>query len=337
MVPQAVCVDETYTVTGSARNCSPDPEDITITIKTGAGVVLKTQKFMGVAAGATVTLVSDPITCAAPGVNNYVIEAQAENECGATDVVTSNCSVTCKSAPCVDRVQCSIEPPSPGFGGTYTVSGTACNCGDRPANLTISIKDGSGAVIKTQVYEAVPAGECRTLTSDPLTCSGLHNYTIEAQAANDCGTTDVVPSTCSVECDESLCCWLTMGGFLNAELEVRQQGQHYGGNVGPPPSGSWQHIERIGKEEVFNFHSWDAHVMACGNDGNAGPCHPAGDANWINYGGTGYYSINGGARIGDATFTARAEDHGEPGRQGWQNGGCGTPDFYRIEVRDQTG
>jgi hypothetical protein len=75
-------------------------------------------------------------------------------------------------------------------------------------------------------------------------------------------------------------------------------------------------------------------VLACGNDGNAGPCHPAGDANWIDFGGTGKYSLNGGARVGNATFTARAEDHGEPGNQPDRNGGCGTPDFYRIEVRD---
>ena len=171
-------------------------------------------------------------------------------------------------------------------------------------------------------------------TGERIAGQGPQNYTVEARAENDCGFVDGSPSQCSVDCEQTLCCWLTMGGFLNASMKSGNKESTYGGNVGPPPSGSWQHIERIGKEEVFNFHSWDAHVLACGNDGNAGPCHPAGDANWINYGGTGKYSLNGGARVGNATFTARAEDHGEPGNQPDRQGGCGTPDFYRIEVRD---
>jgi hypothetical protein len=110
----------------------------------------------------------------------------------------------------------------------------------------------------------------------------------------------------------------------------------FGGNVGPPPSGSWEHIQRNGKTEVFNFHSHDAHVLECSNDGLAGPCHPAGDDNVIDFGGTGTYSLNGGARTGQATFTAEAQDHGEPGNQPQHSGGCGTPDYYTITVNDAT-
>ena len=99
---------------GSAKNCGDRVADVTVTIKTGAGAVLKTEKFVGVAAGAVVTLESDPITCAAPGVNNYVIEGKAENDCGASDVLTSNCSVTCKELPCVSdvRARCRLRSAS---------------------------------------------------------------------------------------------------------------------------------------------------------------------------------------------------------------------------------
>jgi len=334
-VPAEVCVGQNYTVKGTATNTSLALEDITITLKTAGGAAIKTQKFVGVPAGESRVLESDPIACAVAGVNNYTVEAKAENTCGSVDAQPSNCSVTCKELPCVNQAQCTITPSNPDFGGSYTVSGSACNCGDRPADLTITIKTGAGTVVKTQVFVAVPAGECRTLTSDPFTCEGLAEYTIEAKAANDCGETQIISSSCSVTCEQPTCCWLTMGGFLNAGIRSGNKDNTFGGNVGPPPSGSWQHIQRNGRDEVFNFHSHDAHVLACGNDGTAGPCHPEGDSNWINFGGTGKYSLNGGARTGEATWTARAEDHGEPGRQGWQNGGCGTPDFYRIEVRDK--
>ncbi len=159
---------------------------------------------------------------------------------------------------------------------------------------------------------------------------GAATYTLEITDANGC------KSTCEhvLTTKPCFCCWLTMGGFLNGNMKSGHKESSFGGNVGPPPSGSWQHIERIGKEEVFNFHSHDAHVLACGNDGTEGPCSPKGDSNWIEFGGTGAYSLNGGKKTSAATFTARAEDHGEPGNQPDRSGGCGTPDFYCIEVRD---
>ena len=221
----------------------------------------------------------------------------------------NGCKSTCeKTLTAYEKPACSISGPSEPI------------CEDQSAELC-----GLDVAGYTYLWSTGATTRC-------ITVSVAGTYSLEVTDANNCkNTCEFVLQT--KPCVET-CCWLTMGGFLNASTKSGNKESTYGGNVGPPPSGSWQHIERIGKEEVFNFHSWDARVLACGNDGNAGPCHPAGDANWINYGGTGKYSLNGGAREGNATFTARAEDHGEPGNQPDRNGGCGTPDFYRIEVRD---
>ena len=67
------------------------------------------------------------------GVNQYTIEAQTENDCGKSELGTSNCEVTCTSLPCVRNAQCECTSES-AFGESYTVKGSACNCSDRPEN-----------------------------------------------------------------------------------------------------------------------------------------------------------------------------------------------------------
>jgi uncharacterized repeat protein (TIGR01451 family) len=141
--------------------------------------------------------------------------------------------------------------------------------------------------------------------------------------------------TSMVICErEELCCWMTTGGFHNGGFRSGNKDDNFGGNVGPPPSGEWQHVQREGKKIVFNFHAHDVNVRSCGHDGTEGPCVPRAHSNWIVFGGTGAYNLGNGKREYAAYFTARAEDHGEPGRRGNQEGGCGTPDYYEIAVWD---
>jgi uncharacterized repeat protein (TIGR01451 family) len=442
-------VGQTYTVTGSARNCGDRPASLTITIKDGQGTIIKQQTFLDVAAQDSRSLESDPITCAAPGTNNYSVEASATNNCGTSDLSTSQCSVTCSDRPTCeitgDNAVCegetqtytatpgsgvsyvwSVDPPSAGaiqsgqgtseVSVTWSAAGTlrlhVCSltdptcCGDcslpvsiqvpdvdvtksaDPAgpvdpgatitytitvsnpgpvaleNLTITdnlcaeanyansanpapqsqpnVGDPGGTIVWTlasldvganqvftyQVTAGTPPAECTT----SITC---HNqvdvvaFCADAQATAS-ATEDVV-----INCPQGLCCWLTMGGHQNAGFKSGNKDNTFGGNVGPPPSGSWQHIQRQGKNITFNFHSHDAHVVNCFNDGGAGPCHPNAEANIIEFAGTGFYSYpEGGPREFAAHFTARVEDRGEPGNLPDREGGCGTPDYYTITVTD---
>ena len=242
---------------------------------------------------------------------------------------TARATVTCGSNPCV-TIQCAPEDTTVELGSPYSVRATAVNCSTAPEDITITLNG------QTFSFPAVAASASVTaIITQNCDSPGTATYSASATATSGCSTTAPVTCQSRVTCQDGVCCWLTMGGFLNANMRQGNKDNTFGGNVGPPPSGSWEHIQRNGKDEVFNFHSHDAHVIGCSNDGNAGPCHPAGDANVIDFAGTGAYSLNGGARTGQATFTAHVEDHGEPGGQG-HTGGCGTPDFYRITVLDAT-
>jgi uncharacterized repeat protein (TIGR01451 family) len=155
---------------------------------------------------------------------------------------------------------------------------------------------------------------------------------VEAYCATAKATAQDGEETC-ISCPET--CWMTGGGFLNEEMKSGHKEDNFGGNVGPPPRGSWQHVQRIDNKIQFNFHSHDVHVIRCYHDGGDGPCHPETDDNVIEFGGTGEYNLGSGPRKYQAVWTARVEDHGEPGNAPKRaNGGCGSPDYYFIEVRE---
>jgi len=199
------CVGATFTVTGSAHNCSTEPEDITITIRHDA-TVLETCTFNDVPAGESRSCEVDD-TCSAPGTMNYQIEAVAATEtCGATDPVTSNCSVTCRAGPCVDQVQCDVPTTPVCVGSTFNVTGSAHNCSAEPEDITITIRH-EGTVIETCTFTDVPAGESRSCpVEQTCTAPGSMDFEVEAVAANaTCGQTDPETSSCTVICRGNPC------------------------------------------------------------------------------------------------------------------------------------
>ena len=127
---------------------------------------------------------------------------------------------------------------------------------------------------------------------------------------------------------------MTGGGCLNENTKGGHKNHTFGGNVGPPPSGSWEHIVRDGNNIEFNFHSHDAKVDSCWRDSGDGPCSPAAENNNINWSGTGTYSLGSGSRTVSAYFRAHVEDRGEPGSH---KGPCGSKDYYEIWVYDLSG
>jgi len=326
--PTQACDGDQIKLSGFATNCGDRTEEIVITL-TGPGGAIGSHAF-NVAAGAQATFDTTIVFHCSAGQNvNYSASAVASNDCGTTQPVSgTGCSVACAPAPCV-TLQCAPGDTTVQVGDPYTVRVTATNCSAGAEDIKITVNGTD--------YSFTDVASSATVTvflSQTCATEGAATYNASATATNSCGTTQ--PATCQskVTCQGGLCCWLTMGGFLNGGFKSGGKDNTFGGNVGPPPSGSWEHIQRNGKTEVFNFHSHDAHVIACSNDGTAGPCHPKGDANVIDFGGTGAYSLNGGSRQFAATFTARAEDHGEPGNQPQHTGGCGTPDYYTITVKD---
>ena len=110
-------------------------------------------------------------------------------------------------------------------------------------------------------------------------------------------------------------CWLTSGGWLAGTVNRgRKQRHSFGGNVGPPPSGAWEHQDH---GQGLNFHSNDAHIVDCHHDGGDGPGKPRAANNVALFEGTGRLN-----NVDGYAFSAMVIDRGEPGKR----------DHYAIQV-----
>jgi len=142
-------------------------------------------------------------------------------------------------------------------------------------------------------------------------------------------TTDINP------CIAQGLCRLTGGGCMNDNPDTGNKGHKqstFGGNASPEHSGGgptgneWEHVYRDGRTILFNWHSHDAHVIACSVVG-VGPCSPHATNTKADFVGTGLYSLGAGSREADGNMVAYIIDHKE--------GSCnkGTRDEYCITVR----
>src|SRR4029453_11328221 len=131
----------------------------------------------------------------------------ARNDCGTSGPVTgSGCSVQCKTGPCVNNVRCQV-PASACDNSPILVSGFATNCGDRTAEIIITLT-GPGGTIGSHAFNVAAGAEARFDTTTPLNCPPGQpaNFNASAIARNDCGTTE--PSTgsgCTVQCLSGPC------------------------------------------------------------------------------------------------------------------------------------
>ena len=120
-------------------------------------------------------------------------------------------------------------------------------------------------------------------------------------------------------------CWITTGGFQNAGEVAGAKDYTFGGNVGPPPRGSWEVVDHNTGD---NFHSNDVHIVSCEVINLTGPGQPGGKKgfkiNQASFEGTG--RLNG---VDGFIFTGFVQDAGEPhGKK------ANDQDFFSITVRD---
>ena len=128
--------------------------------------------------------------------------------------------------------------------------------------------------------------------------------------------------------DEEKLCWITGGGFIDL-VDNDASGPKtftFGGNVGPPPRGSWQIVDH---ETGDKFHTNTVNIVSCEVlPGTTGPGQPGGkdgfDLNKANFAGIG--TLNG---VGGCPFTGFVIDGGEPqGKNGKDN------DAFHVETTD---
>jgi hypothetical protein len=120
-------------------------------------------------------------------------------------------------------------------------------------------------------------------------------------------------------------CWFTFGGFQNAGIKSGGKDFTFGGNVGPPSSGS---IEVVDHNTGDKFHTNDVHIVDCFTVESTGPGQPGGKKGLVDnaatFAGTGRLNGEFGYNL-----TGMVIDAGEPaGKKG------NDKDYFKIIVTD---
>lgn len=176
----------------------------------------------------------------------------------------------------------------------------------------------SGPKITTSMITVPVTGDNGVVVIDGIDLEGVANLRLILNGS--AGIASVV-----INEDEPGVCWITTGGFQNAGTQSGGKDFTFGGNVGPPPSGSWEVIDHNTGD---NFHTNDVHIVECLSTGTTGPQQPGGKKGFTidkaTFEGTG--RLNG---VDGFPFTGFVIDGGEPaGKKG------NDKDFFEIVVRD---
>jgi uncharacterized repeat protein (TIGR01451 family) len=360
--PQAACPGTPITVKGSATNCGPEAEDITVTIEG------QQQSFTGVASGQTVSWTYSGVMpeCTSGQNVTFHVSAVATNDCGTTKPSNASCDILCvKPQIQIDKSVSPAGAVDPGTILTYTivvtnpsksvplenvhVSDELCSevtyQGNATGNPTSEPIIGSGGTIAWDLGTIAVGGSAtvtftaQVKTQEVVDCNISRSCTNTAVATGDCAGGSSVRAedsvTTPINCDQPGICRLTGGGCMNDDPDTGRKGHKqntFGGNSSPahdgggPTGNSWEHILRDGREILFNWHSWDAHVIQC-SVVPPGPCSPKAINTRADFVGTGKYSIGAGGREEDGNMVAYIIDHKE--------GNCNkdTRDEYFITVR----
>jgi hypothetical protein len=162
--------------------------------------------------------------------------------------------------------------------------------------------------------------------------AGADSLTTQIFSRDDFGRSELLPASLawmaagfSIFTPPPDLCWITTGGFHNAGQSAGSKDYTFGGNVGPPPRGSWEVIDHNTGD---NFHSNDVQIVSCEVIQLTGPDQPGGKKgfkiNQASFEGTG--RLNG---TGGYIFTGYVQDAGEP-----QGKKANNQDFFSITVRD---
>ncbi len=179
--PDAACANAPIVISGTATNCSLDPETIVVTLNGGAP-----QNLGVVAGGASVNFSfnTNMGACTAGQQVAFTVVATATNDCGeATDSETKN--VRCNALPCVNITDMSA-PASACQNAEISISGTVQNCSIDPETIVVSLNGGAPQNLGV-VAPGASANFSFTVNIGNCTAGENVSYTVVATATNECG------------------------------------------------------------------------------------------------------------------------------------------------------
>jgi hypothetical protein len=176
----------------------------------------------------------------------------------------------------------------------------------------------SGKDIPTALIGIPPTGNNGVHTIDGIALEGVQMMRI---TLNGSGAIESIV----FDDEQPGTCWITTGGFHNSGIQSGSKDYTFGGNVGPPPSGSWEVVDHNTGD---NFHSNDVQITECVVIPGTGPQQPGGkkgfEINQAFFEGTG--RLNG---VHGYPFTGYVIDGGEPANKKGND-----PDYFQIVVYD---
>jgi len=214
-----------------------------------------------------------------------------------------------------------------------SVEGSVSGGGFRPSAIVVTI-NGSEQVFDN-VLDSLDGPEADTLNLDVTIPAGTTMLTVQALSVDNLGVGGVPASFIWSAAGLAIppaemqpdVCWITGGGFLNLDTGGTSGSKSFsfGGNVGPPPHGSWNVVDH---DTGDKFHTNEVHITSCEVINWTGPGQPGGkkgfDLNKANFAGTG--TLNG---IGGCPFTGYVIDGGEPQGKKTNNN-----DVFHLETTD---
>jgi hypothetical protein len=160
----------------------------------------------------------------------------------------------------------------------------------------------SGPNLPPNLIAIPPTGNNGVVPIDGIGLSGVTNMRVQMN-----GSGGFAGLTINQDLPRS--CWITTGGFQNAGVKSGGKDFTFGGNVGPPSSGSWEVVDHNTGD---NFHSNDVHIDSCRVIDHTGPGQPGGnkgfDINQAFFSGTGRLN-----HVDGYPFVGFVIDGGEPG------------------------
>jgi uncharacterized repeat protein (TIGR01451 family) len=210
--PASACQNAPVVISGSATNCSLDPETIVVSLNGGAP-----QNLGLVQPGASVNFSfnTNMGECTKGQNVTFTVLATATNDCGeATDSEAKD--VRCDAAPCVNITE--LSAPAEACPNTpITISGSVQNCSLDPETIVVSLNGGAPQNVGT-VQPGATANFSFQVNSGECTPGQNLVYTVVATATNACGeATD--SETRNVRCKALPCVSITE---LNGPAEACQ-------------------------------------------------------------------------------------------------------------------
>ncbi|MEP7027196.1 MAG: hypothetical protein ABI960_01250, partial [Candidatus Eisenbacteria bacterium] len=200
--PDAACPGAPVTISGTAKNCSKDPETIVVKVN---GTQATSEV---VAAGQTIKWALQatmPEQCAVGQNSTFAVVATGTNACG-TDTKETSVAVRCKDKPCLeltsDRAPASACPTEP-----ITISGTVKNCSLDPETIVVTVNDVQ--VLNLLVAAGATAPYTTTVPMPQCTAGQSVTFKVSATATGDCPPAVTKTADVTVLCKSPPCVTVT--------------------------------------------------------------------------------------------------------------------------------